>query len=245
MALTYLNLVNATANHLGETELDNSNFANSYGTHNMMKRAVNYAIQDINRMEYTWPFQYVQSTITSVKDQAIYDPPADVKIIDWDTFYLTYNQSESIYPQPLTYISHEEWHARYRANDRYEAEEQDDDVERYPYRVFPNPDNKIGLSPIPNSTNHAIKFHYFKNEPVLSSYNDETNIPEQYENVIVMGALYYVYKFRDNAELAQETLQSFRRGVHEMRGLLINRFNHVRDTRTFNRNYGFYYGSHG
>ena len=57
------------------------------------------------------------------------------------------------------------------------------------------------------------------------------NVPDQFKHVVIDGALYHTYMFRDNSQQAAITKQKYEEGIDRMRTLLINRFTDVRDTR--------------
>jgi hypothetical protein len=49
--------------------------------------------------------------------------------------------------------------------------------------------------------------------------------------VIIDGALYYMYMFRDNPESAGVSVQVFQQGIKNMQGIFINKYERVYDTR--------------
>jgi hypothetical protein len=49
--------------------------------------------------------------------------------------------------------------------------------------------------------------------------------------VIIEGALMQMYMFRDNMEAAGISAQLFQQGVKEMQGILMNKYEAIRDTR--------------
>ena len=56
-------------------------------------------------------------------------------------------------------------------------------------------------------------------------------VPDAFKHVVIDGALYHCYMFRDNLQQASVTKAKFDEGIDRMRTLLINRFTDVRDTR--------------
>ena len=56
-------------------------------------------------------------------------------------------------------------------------------------------------------------------------------VPDAYKHVVVDGALYHCYMFRDNSQQAAQVRQKFDLGIDHMRSILVNRFTEVRDTR--------------
>ena len=60
-------------------------------------------------------------------------------------------------------------------------------------------------------------------EPVdLELSTDIPTIPDQFRHVIVDGAMYYAYMFRDNIEMANISQSKFENGIKQMRTLLVN-----------------------
>jgi hypothetical protein len=57
------------------------------------------------------------------------------------------------------------------------------------------------------------------------------SVPDAYKHVVIDGALYHCFMFRDNVQQAQLIKSRFDDGIDRMRTLLINRFTDVRDTR--------------
>ena len=76
-----------------------------------------------------------------------------------------------------------------------------------------------------------LKFRYFLNYTDLVNHDDATRIPNTYDPVIIEGALYYMYTFRDNLEAAGLALTLFQQGIKEMQSILINKYDSIRDTR--------------
>ena len=56
-------------------------------------------------------------------------------------------------------------------------------------------------------------------------------VPDAFKHIVIDGALYHCYMFRDNLQQASVTKAKFDEGIDRMRTLLINRFTDVRDTR--------------
>ena len=74
-------------------------------------------------------------------------------------------------------------------------------------------------------------FRYFLNYTDLTNSSDVTRIPEAFDTVIVDGALYHLYMFKDNIEAANAAYQAFTLGIKDLQTLYINNFEYVRDTR--------------
>ena len=57
------------------------------------------------------------------------------------------------------------------------------------------------------------------------------SVPDAFKHVVLDGALYHCFIFRDNSQQAAIAKAKFDEGIERMRTLLINRFVDVRDTR--------------
>jgi len=57
------------------------------------------------------------------------------------------------------------------------------------------------------------------------------SVPDQFKNVVIDGAMYHCYMFRDNSQQATIAQQRFTRGIENMRKILVNNFTDLRDTR--------------
>jgi hypothetical protein len=69
---------------------------------------------------------------------------------------------------------------------------------------------------------YAIDYEYYINPVDLELYDDVPTIPEQFRHVIVDGAMYYAYMFRDNIEMASMSQSNLKNGIRQMRTLLVN-----------------------
>lgn len=89
-----------------------------------------------------------------------------------------------------------------------------------PRWVVQTPNNQIILSPVPDRI-YTVYYDYFTTPTPLSAYSDIPIIPSQFEQVIVDGAMYKAYLFRDNPEEAQLALNEYNRNLFNMRRTLI------------------------
>ena len=78
---------------------------------------------------------------------------------------------------------------------------------------------------------YKVRFRYFLNYSDLTNYNDVTRIPESFDTVIIDGALYHLYMFKDNLESAQASFIAFEDGIKDLQTLYINQYASIRDTR--------------
>lgn len=216
---TYLELVNKVARQINEVELTSNNFLTSRNIYNAIKDAVKFAINQINSYHFTWPFNYTegQTQLLTVAD-TFYDFPADFKIADWNSFYIVKDASLGVNTTVLKPINKDEYHLYYKEQDF------DNSVSgrNSPKVVFPWGNNAFGVSPSPNQA-YTIKYNYWKIPAQLSLHSDETNIPVEYDHVVLLGAMWYLNVFRENLQGAEMAKKEFEEHLGKMRSVLINK----------------------
>ena len=226
MASTYLTLTNKLLRRMNEVEVSEADFANTRGVQTLAKDAVLDSIGQINQAEYEWPFNAAQHTQVLAVGQEEYSWPSFFKVVDWNTFQIQKNESLGVDHKRIEFIDRDIYYKKYK--------DEDDDAGTAglgcPYYVAPSHGNGYILSPSPDKT-YTIQFKYYLNNVGLSAFSDQTRIPDSYDNVIIDGALYYMYMFRDNPEAAGVTLQVFQQGIKNMQGIFINKYEEVYDTR--------------
>ena len=74
--------------------------------------------------------------------------------------------------------------------------------------VFPSSGNGYGVSPSPDKT-YTIKFRYYQTHTDLNLFSDQTLVPTSHDAVIVDGALFYMYLFKDTWKLHKYLLDLF------------------------------------
>ena len=89
--------------------------------------------------------------------------------------------------------------------------------------VYEDPQNNIGLSPVPDKSTYTVKYYYYATHTALSSATDESSIPERFENVIIERAKYYAFTLRGEVQNAQLAQMQFERSIKRMRVELINK----------------------
>ena len=99
-----------------------------------------------------------------------------------------------------------------------------------PAYVFPSHGNGYGVSPSPNKA-FTLRFRYFLNYSDITDATDVTRIPESFDTVLIDGALYHMYMFKDNMESAQAAYIAFEKGIKDLQTLYINNYVSIRDTR--------------
>lgn len=223
---TFLNLVNRALRRLNEVEITSeAQFENVTGFHSRVKDAVNDAIRDINSEQVQWPFNHVTRRATLEKGKVFYSFPVDMKTVDFDTFRLLRNDVMKVRGQWLRPISYEDY-IRYCRDADEALDDPDFNMPRY---VFRTQDNNWGVSPPPDGP-YEVQYEYFRQPTTLVFPTDTTTLPEQYESVILEGAMYYLYMFRENIEAANLAKSLFVKGIEQMRTILINRDINVTST---------------
>lgn len=224
MAYDYLGLTNDVCARLNETQLTSSNFTSAVGFYSQIKEAVNSSIRYINQSHDNWPFNHNTQEKTLVAGTTRYAFELDTRRVDFDTFRIKRDVSLDVGSgyrlDPITY---DEYIDRY-IDQEYETDTSKGGVPEY---VFRTQDEKFGVVPFPDQA-YTIEYEYFSFQDDLVSATDTTNIPERYRHVIIDGAMYYAYMFRDNVEQAGFSLRKFDQGVVNMRKQLVNENLYVR-----------------
>lgn len=228
MGSTFLTLTNKAINKVNEIQLTSTTFASTTsGFPQTAKEAILDSIRRINQDQYNWPFNYNTTTQVATVDVATYSFPSDFKTADWNSFFIQKDDALSVGAKNLNYIDYDEWIQSYRAREK-ELAVGDGGV---PERIYRTKDNKFGLSTIPDKA-YTIEYGYWSIPIDLSLYTDETTIPTTFDNVIIDGALYYIYLFRSNETAANMANSRFKEGLKQMRSILINAAEYAWDTRT-------------
>ena len=226
MPSTYIDLCNMVLRRLNEVEIAQADFGTVRGVQALVKDAVKASVAKINQAEFEWPFNAAEHTQVLTAGQTEYDWPAFFKIADFNTFQIQSNSSLNIGFKTLKAIERDEWYANHRDAD-YTAGSAGRGA---PDFVFPSHGTGFGVTPSPDKA-YTVRFRYFLNYADLTNYNDQTRIPESFENVIVDGALYHLYMFKDNLDAANAAFVAFSAGLKDLQTLYINSYEYVRDTR--------------
>ena len=224
MAYDYLGITNDVAGRLNETALTTSNFATVTGFYAAIKEAVNSSIRHINQSHFSWPFNWNSEELTLEAGVTRYAVPAEAKYVDFDTFRVKRDTSLDVgSAKRLKQVTYDEY------VDRYVDQEDESDSTKggVPEKVFRSQNNEFGIVPLPDKA-YQVDFEYFTFPVDLSLHSDVPSIPERFRYVIVDGAMYYAYMFRDNIEMATLSQQKFDQGIKQMRTLLVNENIYVR-----------------
>ena len=226
MPTSYIDLCNQTLRRLNEVEIAEADFGSVRGVQALVKDAVKAAVAKINQAEFGWPFNAAEETDTLVVGQTEYVWPQYFKVADWNSFQIQANDNLGVGYKTLKVIEQDEWYADHRDAD-YTAGVTGRDMPEF---VFPSHGNGYGVSPSPNKA-YTIKFRYFMNYSDITNATDVTRIPESYDTVLIDGALYHLYMFKDNMESAQAAFMAFEKGIKDLQTLYINNNVYIRDTR--------------
>jgi len=226
MPSTYIDLCNQTLRRLNEVEISETGFGSVRGVQALVKDAVKSAVARINQAEFGWPFNAAEESDTLIQGQTEYSWPQYFKIADWNSFQIQANDSLGAGFKTLKFIEQDEWYSTYRDAD-YTAGSAGRDIPEF---VFPSHGNGYGVSPSPTKA-YTLKFRYFMNYTDITNATDVTRIPESYDTVLIDGALYHMYLFKDNIESAQLASMAFEKGVKDLQTLYINNNISIRDTR--------------
>lgn len=226
MATTFITLVNEVRRRLNEVDLTTADFLTVRGFDAQVKDAVNFSIQEIGQEQFQFPFNHVTATIVTSTGTSLYSFPADMKTADFDSFRIRKSTADSINASRLKELRYEQYIRKF-----YERDE-NGGTSSYttPDFVYRTLDTRLGVTPIPDQA-YTIEYEYFKYQDELVNATDVMSIPDGFKNVVIDGAMYHCYMFRDNSQQAAIARQRYEKGIENMRKLLINRYTQVTDTR--------------
>lgn len=237
MSWTYLALCNRVLRRMNEVQLTSSTFTSTVGFQSSVQDAVNDALNDIYDAELNWPFLHSNTTVATTTYQPTYNLPATQTEIDWNSFFRKGNLTASPPQVPIKmgFLSYQEWQDKYKAMD-----EQIVDLFNLtgssqgspPERVIQINDHAtFNVSPPPDVA-YTIYYEYWYRPTDLVLFGDTIVIPDQFSKVVIDGATYYSYMFRDNVEEAQVMFKKFTDGINQMRTRLINKQDYMRSDQT-------------
>jgi len=225
MPTQFLDLTNELLRRLNEVQISQANFASVQGVQAMAKDAVDASIEHILQQEYTWPFEAVSGTQLLVVGQEDYDWPSDMKVPKWNSFHVVKDVLLNEYGHPLKFISRDLYHSQLKDDD----DNAGSDGRSVPQWVCEKHGFGFTVSPSPDQA-YTVSFDYWAKHTALVDYDDTSLIPSNYDEVIIQGALYHFYMFRDNSEQAQMAEMRFDRQLKNMRSLLINKEDRIRSS---------------
>ena len=216
--MNFLSLVNDVALRVNETALTSVNFSTASGFYPQIKEAVNSSLRHINQAHFFWPYNHNKEEVFLQAGISRYATPSNSKYVDFGSFRVkrdtTLNVGQGKRLNQITYAEY---------LDTYIDQEYETDSTRggVPRNVVRTPDDEYIIVPMPDKA-YEIEFEFYMEPVDLENYNDHPTVPERFRHVIVDGAMYYAYMFRDNLEMAGMSQNKFENGIKQMRTLLVN-----------------------
>ena len=218
--MNYLQLCNAVLREINEVEI--TNVTSTRGIQTSVADFINKSQRDIINSEVEWPFTVVNQSFTTTAGTSEYSRESDAKTVDYDSF--TIQESASTAERKLKYISFNEYLEK-----RNEADTNPDSSARaLSEYVYTTPDNKIGLSPVPDKSTYTVRYYYYQTTTDMAANTDTPIIPERFHDVIVNRARYYAHMLRSDVQFSQLALRDYTDGLGRMRVELINRKDYMR-----------------
>jgi hypothetical protein len=118
----------------------------------------------------------------------------------------------------LIQLNYNTWLSR----DKQEDDKREPTDYQTPEYVVRARDNSIILTPSPDKA-YVIRYDAYAYPTKLVDHDDVTEIPDEYEQLIVDRAMYYAYRFRDNYEMVNESKDKYKRHIHSVRNAVISR----------------------
>lgn len=226
MGSTYLDLTNRVLRRLNEVTIDSTEFATVRGIQAAAKDAIIDTIREINSQKFEWPFNSETYSQTLTVGQEEYSWPSGFKIVDWESFYIENDGTLSTTTVKLSPINKKEWYYMAMPSDNDSGA----DGISVPYFVFETNSGGFGVTPSPDKA-YVLKYKYWSVPTDLSAYSDTTNIPTEFDYVIMYGALSHMFIFLDNDERAAKFERNFTKGLADMSYILIPKDKYMTDTR--------------
>ena len=218
--MNYLELCNAVLREINEVEI--TSVTSTRGIQTSIADFINKAQRDIINSEVEWPFTVVNQSFTTTAGTAEYSRESNAKTVDFDSF--TIQESASTSERTLRYLSFEEY-----LETRNETDTNPDESSRsIPEYVYSTPDNKIGLSPVPDKATYTVRYYYYKTTSDMTVNTDTPTVPERFHDVIVNRARYYAHMLRSDVQFSQLASRDYAEGLSRMRVELINRKDYMR-----------------
>lgn len=215
MPSTYLDLTNKLLRRLNEVELTQANFVSSRGVHATCRDAIADSVSAINAFCFEWPFnayEHSQNLIPGVNE---YGWPVGYKVADWNTFQI--RDRDGRY-KTLKKINRDQWYEKYRDLD-YSSRP---DGRGEPSFVFDSHGRGFGVTCAPDYS-FPITFRYYIHPQRMVASSDTTTIPEEWDWVILQGALYHGSLFKESEGSADRAKADFEKSLASMRTLLVNK----------------------
>jgi len=218
VAYDYLGLVNDVALRLNETQLTSLNFDSATGFYPTIKEAINSSIRHINQAHFFWPYNHNTEEVELEAGVSRYSLAYNAKYVDFGSFRLKRDDDLNVTRgRRLRQLTYSEY------LDTNIDQEYETDVTKgaEPRNVVRTPDEKFIVVPMPDQA-YELEYEYYMEPVDLVSATDIPTVPDRFRHVIIDGAMYYAYMFRDNIEMANLSQSKFENGIKNMRTLLVN-----------------------
>ena len=213
---TYLSLTNELLQRLGEVPMDSSEFPNARNIQALAKTAINSSVREILHVAQEWPFTLQTYTQTMTIGQSVYDFPADMSSVDWESFYLktldNINQ-----PGKLDTLNYVDYISKYRPQDDLNGA----GGYNSPRYVYQTQDLKFGVTPLPDRA-YEVEYKYWSFPANMVAAADVCIIPDRFSSVILDGAMVYMMVYRSNEQSASIHQTRFDQGIKTMRRLYLD-----------------------
>lgn len=213
---TYISLTNELLQRMGEVQIDSSEFPNARNIQALAKTAINSSVREILHVAQEWPFTLQTYTQTMTVGQSVYDLPADVSSVDWESFYLKTldNINQPARLDTMTYV---DYISKHRPQDDING------AAGYavPRAIYQTQDLKFGVTPLPDRA-YEIEYKYWSFPANLSAATDVCIIPDRFSSVVLDGAMVYMMIYRSNEQSASIHQARFDQGIKTMRRLYLD-----------------------
>lgn len=237
MSASILELTNRVLRRINEVELTIDTYNSARGIHAFAKDAVLDTIQKMNKEFYQWPFDAAQHTMLLSPGVSEYAWPDKFRTCDWQSFQLIGNLDlYNVESRQLFHIDREVWYDHERRID--------EDTPPFfgrgrPTAVFEAHGLGFGVTPSPDKP-YQINFRYWTHPTSPSLPADTTNIPQDYEYVIIDGAMFHMKVFKEDLDGAQLYDAKYKEGIKSMKSIYGRKWNNITDRRIQRDTRGFF-----
>lgn len=211
MPTTFMSLSNKLLRRLNEVEISQSDFLSVRGVQALAKDAINASIAEINNQQVEWSFNYDTGSQLLTVGTNLYDFPADLKKVDWNSFRIEKDDALDTNTKHLSFISKDTWEDWAKDKDL----DAGTDGVNIPAFVFKGNGFQFGVTPSPVEA-YTVLFDYYLNFTELSAYSDTSTVPSNYDEVLIQGALYHFWQFRDDDVKADKAEAKFKKMLAAM-----------------------------
>lgn len=193
MATTFMALANKLLRRLNEVEISQADFLSVRGVQALAKDAINASIAEIQNQQIEWSFNYSTGSQLLTVGTNLYNFPANCKKVDWNSFRLEKDDDLSINTKHLNFVSKDQWETMGKDQDL----DASTDGVGVPLMVFKGDGFQFGVTPSPTEA-YTVLFDYYLNFTELTTYDTTSTIPSNYDEVIIQGAMWHFWGFRDD-----------------------------------------------